>query len=93
MRSAISSLSSPDHGDSPFGWLGFFDGVPTPGTVSTTYDALDLMRGIEVFLNAMPGASLVAFRRGLPERPHQPRLSSRTTRVPFRVPQPSQTAL
>ena len=31
----------------------------------TVYDALDLMRGIEVFLNAVPGASLVAMRRGL----------------------------
>ena len=29
------------------------------------YDALDLMRGIEVFLNAVPGASLVAMREGL----------------------------
>jgi hypothetical protein len=36
-----------------------------PETVSTTYDALDLMRGIEVFLNGVPGASLVAIRRGL----------------------------
>ena len=26
--------------------------------MSTVYDALDLMRGIEVFLNAVPGASL-----------------------------------
>jgi hypothetical protein len=39
--------------------------VPTPETVSTIYDALDLMRGIEVFLNGLPGASLVAMRRGL----------------------------
>ena len=46
----------------------FFDGVPTPDTVSTVYDALDLMRGIEVFLNAVPGASLVAMRRGLRSR-------------------------
>jgi hypothetical protein len=28
------------------------------------YEALDLMRGNEVFLNAVPGASLVAMRRG-----------------------------
>ena len=32
--------------------------VPTPGTTATIYDALDLMRGIEVFLNSVPGASL-----------------------------------
>src|SRR5215213_10727077 len=65
LRDAIATLSSPDRVQSPFGALDFFDGVPTPETVTTIYDALDLMRGIEVFLNAVPGASLVAMRRGL----------------------------
>ena len=65
MREAIATLSSPDRVESPFGALDFFDGVPTPETVATIYDALDLMRGIEVFLNGVPGASLVAMRRGL----------------------------
>src|SRR6476661_1507750 len=65
MRVAITGLSSPDSVESPFGRLDFFDGVPTSDTVTKVYDALDLMRGIEVFLNAMPGASLVAMRRGL----------------------------
>jgi hypothetical protein len=68
LRDAIASLSSPDRVDSPFGALDFFDGVPLSGTVAKAYDALDLMRGIEVFLNAVPGASLVAMRRGLRER-------------------------
>src|SRR3954451_2124828 len=61
----IPGLSSPDTIDSPFGQMAFFDGLPRPETVSTVYDALDLMRGIEVFLNAVPGASLVAMRRGM----------------------------
>jgi len=65
MREAIATLSSPDRVESPFGALDFFDGVPTPETVSTIYDALDLVRGIEVFLNGVPGASLVAMRRGM----------------------------
>jgi hypothetical protein len=65
LREAIASLSSPDRLDSPFGALDFFDGVPLPATVSQVYDALDLMRGIEVFLNTVPGASLVAMRQGL----------------------------
>ncbi|MFG1624406.1 DUF1254 domain-containing protein [Kribbella sp. NPDC049227] len=65
LQEAIASLSSPDTVESPFGRLDFFDGLPRPATVSTAYDALDLMRGIEVFLNAVPGASLVAMRRGL----------------------------
>ena len=65
LSAAIAQLSSPDSVESPFGRLDFFDGVPTSDTVSKAYDALDLMRGIEVFLNAVPGASLVAMRRGL----------------------------
>src|SRR3954452_182339 len=65
IREAIATLASPDRVESPFGALDFFDGVPTPETVTTIYDALDLMRGIEVFLNGVPAASLVALRRGL----------------------------
>ncbi|WP_328525126.1 DUF1254 domain-containing protein [Kribbella sp. NBC_00359] len=65
MAAAIAQVSSAATVDSPFGPLEFFDGVPRPDTVSTAYDALDLMRGIDVFLNAVPGASLVAMRRGL----------------------------
>ncbi|GAA1828670.1 DUF1254 domain-containing protein [Agromyces salentinus] len=65
MAQAVASLSTPDTVASPFGELRFFDGLPLPETVATAYDALDLMRAIEVFLNAVPGASLVAFRNGL----------------------------
>ena len=65
MREAIASLSSPDRVDSPFGTLSFFGGVPSAQTVDVIYDALDLIRGIDVFLNCLPGASLVALRRGL----------------------------
>jgi hypothetical protein len=65
MAAAIETLKIPDVVASPFGDLRFFDGVPLPETVSTAYDALDLMRAIEVFLNCVPGASLVALRRGL----------------------------
>jgi hypothetical protein len=65
MAAAVETLRTPDALESPFGTLRFFDGVPLPETVDTIYDALDLMRGIEAFLNCMPGASLVAMRRGL----------------------------
>ncbi|MDQ0894688.1 DUF1254 domain-containing protein [Agromyces ramosus] len=65
LAEAVASLSTPDTVSSPFGDLRFFDGLPLPETVDAAYDALDLMRGIEVFLNAVPGASLVAFRTGL----------------------------
>jgi hypothetical protein len=65
MRAAIASLSSTDRIDSPFGTLSFFDGVPSAETVDVIYDALDLIRGIDVFLNCLPGASVFALRRGL----------------------------
>ncbi|MET0854677.1 MAG: DUF1254 domain-containing protein [Microterricola sp.] len=65
LKEAVASLSTPDTVSSPFGDMHFFDGLPLPETVATAYDALDLMRAIEVFLNAVPGASLVAFRNGL----------------------------
>ncbi len=61
---ALASIGMPERLGSPFGSLEFFDGLPLPDTVKRSYDALDLMRGVEVFLNCMPGASMVAMRRG-----------------------------
>jgi len=46
------------------GTLNFFDGMPDRATVEKTYDNLDFLRGVEVFLNAMPGASVFAYRQG-----------------------------
>ena len=60
----LASLSSPDRLDTPFGTMEFFDGVPRPDTVGRVYDALDLMRGVDVFLNCMPGVSMLAMRNG-----------------------------
>ena len=54
----------PERLDSAFGSLEFFDGLPLPDTVQRSYDALDLMRGVEVFVNCMPGALMVAMRKG-----------------------------
>jgi hypothetical protein len=65
LADAIAALSTPDQVDSPFGQLKFFDGLPLPETVDRVYDALDLIRGIDVFLNAIPGASVAAMRSGL----------------------------
>ncbi len=42
----------------------FFDGVPTDDTVKTLYDNLDRMRGVQVFLNTLPGASVYRLRAG-----------------------------
>ena len=61
----LGSLGSPATLETPFGAMEFFDGVPRPTTVALSYDALDLLRGIDVFLNCMPGASMLAMRNGL----------------------------
>ena len=86
MREAIATLSSPDRVESPFGALDFFDGVPTPETVTTVYDALDLMRGIEVFLNAVPGRRWWRCAAGC-GRPGSPR--RRSSASPTRAPTPA----
>ncbi|UZJ32375.1 DUF1254 domain-containing protein [Streptomyces endophytica] len=61
----LASISVPDRLETAFGPMDFFDGMPLPDTVTRGYDALDLLRGIEVFLNCLPGATMVAMRRGL----------------------------
>lgn len=62
---ALAAIGIPDHLDTPIGAFEFFDGVPLPESVRDLYDGLDFLRGVEVFLNTIPGASLVAMRRGL----------------------------
>ena len=63
-ESVRAAISVPDLVPSPLGDLHFFDGVPALESVNTIYDLLDLVRGIEVYLNTIPGASLVAMRKG-----------------------------
>jgi hypothetical protein len=57
-------ILTPDTVETSIGTLNFFDGVPTPETVEIVYDNLDRMRGVEAFLNAMPGASVYALVKG-----------------------------
>lgn len=61
----VSHVSTPDRLSTPFGEFEFFDGVPKPEAVQSIFDGLDLVRGITAFLDTVPGASLVAMRRGL----------------------------
>jgi hypothetical protein len=61
----LASISTPDTVETRIGTLEFFDGLPSPETVQTVYDNLDFLRGVEVFLNAMPGASTYAIRQGI----------------------------
>ncbi len=57
-------IQTPDQVESSLGQLNFFDGMPDDSTVATVYDNLDRMRGVEVFLNGIPAASIEAIRLG-----------------------------
>ena len=60
----LKSITTPDKVDTSIGTLTFFDGVPTDETVKKVYDNLDRQRGVEAFLNCMPGVSLFGLREG-----------------------------
>jgi hypothetical protein len=59
-----ASITTPDSVETRIGTLKFFDGFPDASTVEKVYDNLDFLRGIEAFLNAMPGASTEALHQG-----------------------------
>lgn len=69
------AIRTPDQVDTRIGRLEFFDGFPTDETTRTVYDHLDFLRGVQVFLDFIPAASMEAVRRGLvamgARSPHQ----------------------
>ena len=58
------SILTPERVETRLGVLEFFDGLPAQETARKVYDNLDFMRGVETFLNGIPGASLEAMRAG-----------------------------
>jgi hypothetical protein len=64
-RGSSPQITTPDTIETRLGTSKFFDGFPDKDTVEKVYDNLDFQRGVEVFLNTMPGASLYAMREGL----------------------------
>ncbi|MFZ1866253.1 MAG: DUF1254 domain-containing protein [Polyangiales bacterium] len=60
-----ASILTPDLLRTRIGTLDFFDGLPDGQTVETVYDHLDFIRGVRAFLRTIPGASMVAMRKGL----------------------------
>lgn len=58
------AITTPDTMSSSIGSLNFVDGVPTEETIQKSYDYLDRMRAVDVFLNTIPVASLFAMREG-----------------------------
>jgi hypothetical protein len=61
-------IMTPDKVETSLGTLNFVDGVPTAETTQKVYDNLDFLRGVEVFLNLMPAASMEGLRLGAVER-------------------------
>jgi hypothetical protein len=59
------SIMTPDVVESRIGRLEFADGVPTIETTNLLWDHLDFIRGVEVFLNCIPAASLEAMNVGM----------------------------
>jgi hypothetical protein len=63
-KAELESISTPDSVKTSLGELKFFDGAPTDDTVKKVYDNLDLMRGVQVFLDTQGGGSMYALRAG-----------------------------
>ena len=65
-RAAIPpSITTPDKVESSIGTLEYKDGAPSKETVAKAYDYLDLMHGVEAFVNAYQGASVAAIFKGM----------------------------
>ena len=63
-ESALEAVSTASTSETRIGELRFPDGVPDAATTESVYDNLDSMRGVEAFLNAFQGVSMLAIRRG-----------------------------
>ena len=57
--------TTPDNVESSIGTLQYKDGAPSKETVAKAYDYLDLMHGVEAFVNAYQGASVAAIFKGM----------------------------
>jgi hypothetical protein len=64
---AMQSITTPDSVESSIGTLTFTDGAPSDETVAKAYDYLDLMHGVEAFVNAYQGASVASIFKGSAE--------------------------
>ena len=85
-------VMTPDTVETRLGKLQFFDGMPDAATTEMLYDNLDLMRGVETFLNGIPATSVEALRQahveqGLRLVEHEPPIAigARHQRVPSGV--------
>src|SRR6478735_4532072 len=61
------AITTPDKVETSIGKLEYKDGAPSKETVAKAYDYLDLMHGVEAFVNAYQGASVEAIFKGAQE--------------------------
>ena len=59
-----AELLTPDTVRTSVGTFKFFDGMPDPATVRTTFENLKFIRAYETFLTLMPAASIEMLRHG-----------------------------
>jgi hypothetical protein len=57
-------ISTPERVETHLGTLEYRDGIPNAATAAKLYDNLDMMRGVETFLNGFSGVSMYAIRKG-----------------------------
>lgn len=60
-----SKIMTPERVDSRLGSFEFRDGLPSADTAARLFDNLDFLRGVEVFLQCVPAASMEGLRSGL----------------------------
>jgi len=58
-------ITTPDRVETSIGTLNYKDGAPSKETVAKAYDYLDLMHGVEAFVNAYQGASVASIFKGM----------------------------
>ena len=64
-RISRPSITTPDKVETSIGTLEYKDGAPSKETVAKAYDYLDLMHGVEAFVNAYQGASVASIFKGM----------------------------
>ena len=63
-RHSRRQLVTPDKVETSIGTLQYKDGAPSNETVAKAYDYIDLMHGVEAFVNAYAGSSVASIFKG-----------------------------
>lgn len=64
-QATLDALAAPRQAETAIGRLEFEDGVPTPETARTVFDAMDFTNAVNAYNNSFRGASALAIVEGL----------------------------